>query len=188
MSKKSKKKISFKVALGGIISAVCLLAMFFSGFLPMLDYAIPTFAGFLMVVMIVEVDRNWAIATYIAVALLCPLITPNLQASMLAAALFIVFMGYYPILKFGLDQKKNKVMAWMIKFAVFNAAMSLFFVIFTFIFTSQDMLEGMGAFGKYAVLVLWLAANFFFLLYEYALTQLIDLYVKWFRKKILRKK
>ena len=50
------------------------------------------------------------------------------------------------------------------------------------------MLEGMGAFGKYAVLVLWLAANFFFLLYEYALTQLIELYVKWFRKKILRKK
>ena len=184
MSKKSKKKISFKVALGGIISSVCLLAMFFSGFLPMLDYAIPTFAGFLMVVMIVEVDRNWAIATYIAVALLCPLITPNLQASIL----FIIFMGYYPILKFGLDQKKNRVLAWMIKFAVFNAAMSLFFVIFTFIFTSQDMLEGMGSFGKYAVLVLWLAANFFFLLYEYALTQLIDLYVKWFRKKILRKK
>ena len=110
MSKKSKKKISFKVALGGIISAVCLLAMFFSGFLPMLDYAIPTFAGFLMVVMIVEVDRNWAIATYIAVALLCPLITPNLQASML----FIIFMGYYPILpkkeqSHGVDDKVCRV-------------------------------------------------------------------------------
>ena len=29
----------------------------------MLDYTIPTFAGFMMVVMIVEVDKNWAIAT-----------------------------------------------------------------------------------------------------------------------------
>lgn len=184
MSKKSNKKISFKVALGGITSAVCLLAMFCSGFLPMLDYAIPTFAGFLMVVMIVEVDRNWAIATYVAVALLCPLITPNLQA----AALFIIFMGYYPILKFGLDKGKNKALAWVIKFVVFNAAIALFYLLFTFVFTSKDMLEGMGTFGRYTVLILWLAANFFFLLYEYALTQLIDLYVRWFRKKILRKK
>lgn len=180
----NKKKTSFKVALGGIISAVCLLAMFCSGFLPMLDYAIPTFAGFLMVVMIVEVDRSWAITTYVAVSLLCPLITPNIQASVL----FIIFMGYYPILKFGLDRMKRKVIAWIIKFAVFNTAMALFFLLFTLVFTSQDMLEGMESFGKWAVLVLWLAANFFFLLYEYALTQLIDLYVKWFRKKILRKK
>lgn len=179
-----KKKISFKVALGGIISAVCLLAMFCSGFLPMLDYAIPTFAGFLMVVMIVEVDRNWAIATYIAVSLLCPLITPNLQA----AALFIVFMGYYPILKFRLDKNKNKVFRWAIKFAVFNAAIIVFFMLFTFVFVSQDMLKEMTSLGKYALPLLWLLANCFFLLYEYALSQLIDIYVNWFRKKILRKK
>ena len=180
----NKKKISFKVALGGIISAVCILLMFFSGFLPMLDYAIPTFAGFLMVVVIVEVDRNWAIATYTASAILCPLVTPNKQA----AALFIIFMGYYPILKFGLDRKKNKVLVWIIKFAVFNAAMSAFFLLFTYLFTSSDMLEGMESFGKWAILVLWLAANFFFLIYEFALTQMIDLYVNWFRRKILRNK
>lgn len=182
---KKKKKISFKVALGGIISAVCLLSMFFSGFLPMLDYAIPTFAGFLMVVMIVEVDRNWAIATYVAVALLCPLITPNIQAS----ALFIIFMGYYPILKFGLDNSRlSKFTRWLIKFLVFNVAMLLFFILFTKIFVSQDMMDGMEKFGKYAILVLWLAANFFFMLYEITLSQMIDLYVNWFRKKILRKK
>ncbi len=128
---KKKKKISFKVALGGIISAVCLLSMFFSGFLPMLDYAIPTFAGFLMVVMIVEVDRNWAIATYVAVALLCPLITPNIQAS----ALFIIFMGYYPILKFGLDNSRlSKFTRWLIKFLVFNVAMLLFFILFNVVY------------------------------------------------------
>ena len=180
----NRKKISFKVALGGIISAVCLLAMFCSGFLPMLDYAIPTFAGFLMVVMIVEVDRNWAIATYIAVSLLCPLITPNYQA----AALFIVFMGYYPILKFDLDRSKNVVLKWVIKLLVFNAAIVVFFLLFTFVFISEDMLEGMDTFGAYTLIIVWLAANFFFFLYEFALTQLIDLYVNSFRKKILRKK
>lgn len=179
-----KNKIAFKVALGGIISAVCLMAMFTSSFMPMLDYAIPTFAGFLMVVMIVETDKNWAIATYCAVSLLCPLITPNYQSSLL----FIIFMGYYPILKYYLDKKKNKVLTCIIKFGVFNLAIIIFYVIFQYLFTSEDMLEGLERFGKYAILVLWAMANVFFIVYENALTQLTNIYVNWFRKKILRRK
>ena len=98
-------------------------------------------------------------------------------------------MGYYPILKFGLDNSRlSKFTRWLIKFLVFNVAMLLFFILFTKIFVSQDMMDGMEKFGKYAILVLWLAANFFFMLYEIALSQMIDLYVNWFRKKILRKK
>lgn len=54
---------------------------------------------------------------------------------------------------------------------------------FQYIFTSVDMLEGMEMFGKYAVLVLWAAANLFFFIYDYALTQLTDMYINWFRKK-----
>ena len=148
------------MALGGICSAVCLLLMFSSSFLPMLDYTIPTFAGFMMVV------------------------TPNYEATLL----FILFMGYYPILKYYLDQKKNRLLVWAIKLAVFNVAIVIFFLAFQYIFTSVDMLEGMEMFGKYAVLVLWAAANLFFFIYDYALTQLTDMYINWFRKKILRRK
>lgn len=172
------------MALGGICSAVCLLLMFSSSFLPMLDYTIPTFAGFMMVVMIVEVDKNWAIATYCAVSLLSIFVTPNYEATLL----FTLFMGYYPILKYYLDQKKNRLLVWAIKLAVFNVAIVIFFLAFQYIFTSVDMLEGMEMFGKYAVLVLWAAANLFFFIYDYALTQLTDMYINWFRKKILRRK
>ena len=150
----------------------------------MLDYTIPTFAGFMMVVMIVEVDKNWAIATYCAVSLLSIFVTPNYEATLL----FILFMGYFPILKYYLDQKKNRLLVWAIKLAVFNVAIVIFFLAFQYIFTSVDMLEGMEMFGKYAVLVLWAAANLFFFIYDYALTQLTDMYINWFRKKILRRK
>ena len=54
--------------------------------------------------------------------------------------------------------------------------------------TSVDLTEDMGVFGKYAVPVLLLGANVFFLIYDTLLGQLIDLYVNWFRKKILRRK
>lgn len=179
-----KDKTSFKVALGGICTAVCLIIMFCSGFLPMLDYTIPTFAGFMMVVMTVEINSKWAVAAYAAVSILCIFVTPNYEASLL----FILFMGYYPILKFNLDKSKNKIISWIIKLAVFNAAAILFFLAFQYIFTAGKMLEGMEMFGKYAVAVLWLIAEGAFLIYDYALGILIDTYVSWFRKRILRRK
>lgn len=93
----------------------------------MLDYTIPAFAGFLMVVMIVETSPKWAVTTYFVVSALCLVITPNYEASML----FILFMGYYPILKFYLDQLNNKVFSWSVKYIVFNLAAAVFFSCFS---------------------------------------------------------
>ena len=144
------------MALGGICSAVCLLLMFSSSFLPMLDYTIPTFAGFMMVVMIVEVDKNWAIATYCAVSLLSIFVTPNYEATLL----FILFMGYYPILLNIISTKKENSLFVGNKACSVQCGDSHILWLFS-IFTSVDMLRGMEMFGKYAVLVLWAAANLF---------------------------
>lgn len=179
-----RNKLAFRISLGGIISAVCLMLMFCTGLLPMLDYTIPAFAGFLMVVMIVETGAKWAVTTYFVVSTLCMLITPNYEASML----FILFMGYYPILKFYLERLGNKVLCWTVKYLVFNLAAIVFFLVFQFVFTTVDLLEGMEMFGKFALLVLWLGGNAFFLIYDKALGQLIDLYINWFRKSILKRR
>ena len=48
-----KKKISFKVSLGGIISAVCLLLMFMTGFMPLLVYTLPAVAGVLLIAIVI---------------------------------------------------------------------------------------------------------------------------------------
>ncbi|MBR3666914.1 MAG: hypothetical protein IKN66_07150 [Ruminococcus sp.] len=177
-------KLAFKIALGGVITSLCLFFMFCSGFLPMLDYTIPTFAGFLMVIMIVETNAGWAFTTYVAVSLLSLLITPNIQASLL----FVIFMGYYPILKYFLDKLKNRPLAWAIKLIAFNAAVVLFYILFQFVFMTEDLLEGLESFGKYAEAVLLLGANVFFLIYDRLIGQLTGIYVNWFRRRILRRK
>ena len=179
-----RDKLAFKVALGGICSAVCLMAMFMSSFLPMLNYTIPACAGFMMVVMVVETNLGWAMATYCSVSLLCIFVTPNYEASLL----FIIFMGYYPILKYYLDAHVSKGLRIAIKLVVYNIAIVLFYLAFQFIFTSVDMIEGLERFGKFAPLVLWAMANAVLPLYDFALTQLTDIYTKWFRKKILKRR
>ena len=179
-----RNKLAFKIALGGVISALCLMFMFCSGLFPMFDYTIPTFSGFLMVIMIVETNAAWAFTTYVAVSFLALLITPNLQCSLL----FVIFMGYYPILKYFLDKLKLRPLAWVIKFVVFNAAVVVFYLLFQFVFMTENMLEGMEKFGKYAELILLAGANVFFLIYDYLVGILTNIYVSWFRKRILKRK
>lgn len=183
-TKRSYGTTAFRVALGGICAAVCLLLMFCSTFLPGLSYAIPVFAGVLMVVMIVETDSKWALATYCAVSLLCVFITPNIEASLL----FILFMGYYPILQYWLSKQKNKLFVRGVKLLSFNAAIVIYYNLFKFIFTSVDMLEGTEFFGKYALPLLWAEAELCFIIYDRFLTMLVEVYITWFRKKILRRK
>ena len=179
-----RNRLAFRISLGGVINSLCVFFMFCSNLFPMLNYTIPTFAGFLMVVMIVETNAVWAFTTYASVSILSFLVTPNLEA----ALLFTIFMGYYPILRVYLEKLKNPVLRWAIKLAVFNAAVILFYLLFQYVFMSEDMLEGMERFGKYAEAVLLAGANVFFLIYDRLVGQLTDLYVNWFRRKILKRK
>ena len=64
------KKVSFKVSLGGITSAICLLLMFMTGFMPLLVYTLPAIAGVLLIVIVIEVNRKWEFATYASVSIL----------------------------------------------------------------------------------------------------------------------
>ena len=178
------KSKAFKISLCGVSSAVALLIMFLSGVFPMLDYALPMYAGFTMVIIIVEAGRKWAIMTYCSVGLLCLFLTPNYQASFL----FILFLGYYPILRYSLEKIMPAAFRLVIKYAVFNASIIIYYEIFTKLFTGIDMTEDMGLFGKYSVYFTWASANVIFLFYDYLLGELTKLYTDWFRKKILTRR
>lgn len=178
------KDKAFKVSLCGVTSAVALLIMFMSGIFPMLDYALPMYAGFTMVVIIVETNRKWALMTYISVSILCLFLTPNYQASFL----FILFMGYYPILRYSLEVLKLKLPRVLIKLSVFNMAIILYYNIFTKLFTGIDMTEDLGIFGEYSLYAMWAMANLIFICYDYLLGELTRIYTSWFRKKIIGRK
>ena len=128
--------LAYRVSLGGVISSLCVFFMFCSNLFPMLNYTIPTFAGFLMVVMIVETNAVWAFTTYASVSILSFLVTPNLEA----ALLFTLFMGYYPILRVYLQKVRNPALRWAIKLLVFNTAVFVFYMLFQYVFMTEDML------------------------------------------------
>lgn len=177
------KKLSYKVALGGVIASISMLIMFMTGLLPFLQYFCPMCAGALMIMIVVEVSKKWAFATYCAIAILSIFITPDKEA----ALLFIFLFGYYPILKSILESVKSRVLEWILKIMVFNISVVSAYLLIINVFGMAQVLEDFGDWGKYGIIIALIFANGAFIMYDFALSGVIDTYIKSFRPTFLRK-
>ena len=83
------KNISYRVALGGIVSSFCLMAMFLTGVFPVLYLVLPMIAGILMLIVVTEVSIPWALLTYLAVGLLSLFVTYDKEAALVFILFFI---------------------------------------------------------------------------------------------------
>ena len=177
------KKVSYKVSLGGIISALSLSLMFLTGFMPFLVSLIPALTGAMLIIVYVEINAKWAFFTYVSVAVLCLFITPDKEAGLL----YILLLGYYPLVKMFIEKISNKVLEWIIKLAVYNTLIVIYYQIVIRVVAGSDLADETGEWGKYGAFIFLGLTNIVFIIYDVAVSRLKDLYVKWFRKKILRK-
>ena len=163
---------SGKIALGGLLTALGVVLMFLTGLIPIGTYALPAIAGVLLIVAVIEIGAKWAWMIYAAVAVLSLLFAADKEA----ALLFVLFFGYYPVLKSFLERISNKVLSWISKFAVFNVAVvACFFLAVNFLQLPEDSFT---VFGIYLPWVFLILGNAVFLIYDIALSDLVATYVE----------
>lgn len=163
---------SGKIALGGLLTALGVVLMFLTGLIPIGTYALPAIAGVLLIVAVIEIGAKWAWMIYVAVAVLSLLFAADKEA----ALLFVLFFGYYPVLKSFLERISNKVLSWISKFAVFNVAVvACFFLAVNFLQLPEDSFT---VFGIYLPWVFLILGNAVFLIYDIALSGLVATYVE----------
>ena len=158
-----------KITLSAIMAALSAAFMLTSLF-PYLTYAIPAIAGLFIMITVVEVGIKWGIASFAVSAVLTLLLPGDIEAKML----YVAFFGYYPILKSLLDTRCNRVLEYLIKFAVFNVAIVVSYS-FVAAFIGVDMSD-MNEFGKYTAYILLAAANIVFPIYDIAVTRIYGFY------------
>lgn len=177
------RDISYRVALGGIVSSLCLLCMFLAGIMPMFYLILPMIAGILIMIIAEEVNLSWAWLTYIAVGILSLFITADKEASLV----FIMIFGHFPIIRLHLEKIKLKLLRWLIKLAIFNACAVSFFYVTVYIFGIREMLEEMNEYGRYGAVILLVLCNIIFVLYDLNLYLMYSIYKIKFMP-LLRKK
>ncbi len=166
------RQMSSRVALGGIVAGLCIVIMFLSGIIPALYIVAPMFAGLLMIILAEEVSTGWAWLTYIAVSLLSLFVMFDKES----ALMFVLFYGYYPILRRKIERISSKAGKWAVKYAVFNAFLA------ADIFATTKLL-GLPTYteqGKGMLIATVIMFNFVFYFYDRILAQAGWFYQKYF--------
>ena len=185
MRNKGIRKSTMRVAVCSVISALSLVLMLLTSFVPIGTYAFPCFAGMLLVTIVIEYGWKWAVLVYAVISVLSLFLVSDKEA----VVFFIMLFGYYPMLKNIIESKFQKkfgrIAGYVLKFLIFNAAAVAAFLITTFLLAIPA--DEYTLFGFYVPWVFLLIGNIFFALYDYAVTVFAAQYVCRLRDKIIRK-
>ena len=122
------------------MAALALVIMCLGGMIPLATYVCPMFCVVLLMVVLKLTGKRMAWAWYAAVSILSLLLGPDKEA----AAVF-VFLGYYPILKPWLDQRK---LSFLWKFVLFNAAILVMYGVLIYVFGLAELAAEFEELGK----------------------------------------
>ena len=166
------------VAFCGVIAALGTVLMLLAGVVQIATLALPAIAGVLLIAIVLELGPKWAWGAYAVISILSLLLAAEKEA----ALMFILFFGYYPILKASLDRIRKKWLSWIAKLLVFNAAMIADY--FLAVYLLQIPQEDFMLFGVSIPLLLLLLGNVVFVIYDYALFGLVVMYCRRIRDKL----
>ncbi len=178
-----KMSVSAKTALGAMVTALSVVILIPSA-MQVFVYALPAMAGMLTMFAVVEIDKKWAIGSYVATSLIGLLFVANKEAVMY----YVAFFGYYPVVKALLESKLPRVPEYILKFLIFNVSIILSGVVLVKVFGMpyNDLLgiDGESAFfTRYALSIMLGLGNAVFILYDVALTRLLTAYIYVWQKR-----
>lgn len=167
-------KTSVKVSLGGVVAALSLVLMLLTSIIPFGTYAFPAFAGILLVLLVFNLGYAYAFAVYFVTAALSFLLVTDKEA----ALYYVMFLGFYPILKGVIERIPSKPVQYIVKLALFNVCMiAAFYIGITLLSIPK---ESFNLFGVYLPWVFLILGNIVFIIYDLCITRLVTLYLlKW---------
>ena len=157
-----------------MLAALQIVLMYAGTVVPSWKLALTAMAGIINAAVLIECGVGSSVICFAAVSVLSALILP--QKSL--AFLYIVFFGYYPLLKSAIERIRKRGLEWSAKLVVFNLACALCMTALRFGFVSDISLPDI------ALAVLWLGLNVVFVIYDIGITQLIGLYIQRIHKII----
>lgn len=178
-----KMSVSAKTALGAMVTALSVVILIPSA-VQVFVYALPAMAGMLTMFAVVEIDKKWAVGSYIATSLIGLLFVANKEAVMY----YVAFFGYYPVVKAILESKLPRALEYVLKFLIFNISIVISGVLLVKVFGMpyNDLLgiDGESAFfTKYALPIMLVLGNLVFILYDVALTRMLTAYLYVWQKR-----
>lgn len=173
-------KRSKKMALTGMLCALAVVVMMLGGMIPLATFCCPALAGLMLIPIYVECGARMSWCAYAAIAALSLVLCPDKEA-----ALLLAFIGYYPILRWRLDQVRAGALRVLAKLAVFNLAIAAMYALSILVLRMDQILLEYREMGLALTGACLLIGNAALLLYDRLIQIMTALYVNRLRGKLL---
>jgi hypothetical protein len=171
--KRERGRTATRLAAGAVLAAMGVVLLYVGSLLQVLDLSMAALASFLIVFAVIELGRGLALMIFLVTAILSVVLLPVKTA----ALIYLLFAGYYPIIKALLERKLPRVAAWAVKCVIFLLGLVGAFFVGTRFFA----LETAWFFENKWVFLIPLPV---FLLYDVALTRVISAYICHWRQRM----
>lgn len=169
---------SYKIAACGMCTALSVVLMLLGGVLYFFSYTTPLLLGIIMLMVNKTFGRPAAVTTYFASSVLSMLLVTDKESVLL----YVLFFGYYPIIKNKIDLLKFKPLRIFLKFILFNASLSVAELISYYVFGIPFFEDGSKS--VWIVLAFTTAMNVIFVMFEFLLNKYYVLYTSKLEPKI----
>ena len=158
-----------KIALGGMLAAVCVVIMCLGGLIPVATYVSPMLCCMTQFIVLRFCGKRLAWTWFSVVSILSLIMGPDKEAALVFAA-----VGCYPILKPFLERWNFGL---VLKLAYFNIMIIIVYIIMIYVLGMQDVAAENTEFGVIGLIILFALGNATFIL----LDRLLSIMEKRFR-------
>ncbi len=165
------KKVK-KIALSGILTALCVVILFIGSIIETLDMTVAAIASFVIMLAIIELGSYYPVLIYAAVSVLGLLLLPNKYGVLI----YCLFYGFYPMIKTRLEAKiKPRPLLFFVKLIIFAASQTAAELLWLFIFAGSAVEDSFAIIAATVALALVT-----FVIFDFALSYLTAVYkLKW---------
>lgn len=153
------------MTLMALFTAFCFVSLFIASVWPTGQLGFAAMASLFVAAAVIEAGHGSGALVYIAGSVLSMLLLPNKTAPLL----FVLFFGFYPIVKSLIERLDRKVFQWVLKFVVFSASLTVIRVLLSALFPGFIN-------SPPGIALLFVGGNAVFALFDYGFSKVVCFY------------
>lgn len=167
MDIKTRSENIRKLAVCAMMSALGVVVLYLGSLVEVMDIAMSALASLFVIFAVIEYGKAAPWCIYGVTGILSAILLPN----KLPALMYLLFFGFYPIIKEKTERLRKKPIQWLVKELIFNVCLIILMTLSNFI-----LLIDIRETFVFEV-VFFILANGVFVIYDIALTRLISTYI-----------
>lgn len=165
------------ITLAAVLTALTVVFLYLANMLPTVRLGLAAAASLFAIAAVIEGGVVSSVFVFIGSSVISALLLPDKTAVLV----YVLFFGYYPIIKSLAERIRSVVLCWAVKLAVFELSLTAIWFLFKNLVFNAKYLET-------NLILIYLAGTAAFVVFDIGLTRLISFYIQRISKNIRKNK